>query len=375
MHLNLTSLLQKEGYLSDLPQVTVLIPARNEERCIEKCITSVIEQDYPKIEIVLIDDQSTDCTYDVMSRFVSNERGINVTVLKSGERKPDWTGKINAMYTGYSKIRGEIVLQIDADVILSKDALQKSVRYFIQEKLDLLSLLSTQILVTAGEKIFQTIIPILALSFCRISHVNNADSPKMFMNGQFILYRKSELDKLGGYASISGEVTDDIAIGNLFQANGRKVQLLYGQEYLKTRMYDSIPAIWRGWSKFLYNGIFLKISSVIFALTLISILLILVPTAAIATGIFEFFRHDQRILITFGVLSLITFFSFFQIFNINKMLKGAPAWTFTYPIGATFFCALLLVSTYQIKYGKGIKWKDINYFGKRGRHRISLRNN
>lgn len=349
------------------PVISVLIPVRNEAAKIERCIRSVVAQDHAPLEIVVVNDGSTDDTPAILDRLQRELPEARLRILHVERTPPGWTGKNWAMQVGSQELRGAWVLQIDGDVVLAPDALRRALTLAQHENDDLVSLLSTLEVETLAERLFHLPVPLFALLFNNLAAVNDPLSPKMFVNGQFILYRSDRLAGLGGYAVIAGEVADDIAIGRLFQRAGRRVRVLFGQEYVSTRMYETLPAIWRGWSKFLYNGLFLNVPNV--ALCVARILgIFVVPPAVLAVALIAAVWAPQSLPLALlaGASAAVSVFVYLVWRDLCTSLRGSQAIFLAYPVSALFFICLLVHSSYRIVTRRGVEWKGRIYFSEAG---------
>ncbi len=357
-----------EGWkLARDPKVSVLIPVRNEAKKIEACIRSVLAQDYSAEEIVVVDDGSTDATPEILERLQREPSAGALRVLRVDQTADGWTGKNWAMQMGARELSGEWILQIDGDVELAPDALRRSLVLVQREALDMLSLLSTLLAETLVERLFQLQIPMFALLFNNLDAVNDPTSPKMFVNGQFILYRAESFQTLGGYPAIASEVADDIALGRLFQRNGLAYRILFGQEYVRTRMYEDLRGIWRGWSKFLYNGLFLTPANVALCVGRILGIFVVPPVLMlISLGLALSGGASALLVWMLAGSSLVSSFVYKAWRILCISLRAERAVSVAYPVSALFFLALLVHSSYRIATRRGVVWKGRTYFSAEG---------
>src|SRR3954469_10460860 len=124
-----------------LPRVTILIPAKDEGERIRACITSALEQDYPKFNVIAIDDRSSDSTGTIMDEMAAAHPKLQVIHIRDGELREGWTGKCNALHTAVKHADGEFLLFMDSDVVITKDALSVTAARAAAHLYDLLSLL------------------------------------------------------------------------------------------------------------------------------------------------------------------------------------------------------------------------------------------
>lgn len=234
------------------PSVTILIPAKDEGERIRRCILSAIEQDYPKIEVIAIDDRSTDNTGAVMDELAAAHPRLKVLHITE---PPEfgWTGKNNALHQGSKHATGDWLLFVDSDVILQRDALTIGMAVVRRKNFGLLSLLPRLETESFWESLM---IPLCggAASSLYLIALNNVGEVKgsAFANGQFMLMSRTAYDKIGGHVTVRDRYCEDVAIARLFKENGLRPRVAWGNDYCSVRMYDGLAAVIRGWSRIYY---------------------------------------------------------------------------------------------------------------------------
>jgi chlorobactene glucosyltransferase len=185
----------------DQKLVSVLIPARNEEKNIEKCIKGVLSQDYQNKEIIVLDDCSTDKTYQIAFAFSDK----NIKVITGAPLPQNWLGKNWACNQLAQEANGEYLLFIDADVELKPEVISSAVFELEKSNAALISIFPTQIIKSFGEHFIVPLMNWLLLTFLPLKLVY-ASSSKSFVaaNGQFMLWRKSDYFKLGKHQVVKG---------------------------------------------------------------------------------------------------------------------------------------------------------------------------
>lgn len=234
------------------PLVSVLIPARNEERSIQHCLNSVISQSYKNIEILVLDDNSTDHTLQKLEQFGQRE---NLCVV-SGEDLPEgWTGKNWACHQLSLKAKGGLMLFIDADVELKEHALEYAVRLFEKKRLDTLSCFPTQIISTTGEAMVVPLMNWFLLSFLPLDMVLKSSSPALSAaNGQFILFSARSYRSIGGHSSHRAERVEDMALIRKIKTSGLRGMTVLGNSAVSCRMYSGFRESFGGFEKNFFPG-------------------------------------------------------------------------------------------------------------------------
>jgi chlorobactene glucosyltransferase len=235
---------------ANAPKVSVVIPARNEARNIEGCVRSVLTNDYPHFELIVVDDQSTDGT-GALARGITG-----VTVIETGAPPEGWFGKQWACQTGANYATGEIILFADADTRHRHDLITRSVNAILRRNADLFSIMGTQELGSFWEKMIQP--QVFSILFTRyggsesITRSRNAKSK--IANGQCLFVRRSAYDELGGHSLVKSHVADDLMMAQRYFERGRSVVIEQGLDQLSTRMYTSLKELTEGWGKNVFAG-------------------------------------------------------------------------------------------------------------------------
>jgi glycosyltransferase involved in cell wall biosynthesis len=234
--------------------VSVLIPARDEEKNIEKCIKGMLEQNYENKEIIVLDDNSTDNTYKLASYFSSS----NIKVLIGKELPTDWLGKNWACHQLAQEAKGEYLLFIDADVELTPEVISSAIFELDKSNAALLSIFPTQIIKSFGEHLIVPLMNWLLLTFLPLKLVY-ASASKSFVaaNGQFMLWKKDDYLKIGGHDKVKNKIVEDMELARLAKQNRLKVKTMLGGKLVFCRMYESFYQAYNGFTKNFFAGFLL----------------------------------------------------------------------------------------------------------------------
>ena len=232
-----------DAVISATPEVSIIVPARNEEVCLGDCLHSLVAQSGVTFEIIVVDDQSTDRTRAIAESFAG------VQVLSPGPLPEGWTGKNNAVAAGARVARGEWLLFTDADTVHLPRSLAGAVREAKECRAELLSYSPEQIAVTFWE------IATLPVVFAALARqyppalVSDPKSPLVAANGQYILVRREAYDAVGGHAAVATDLLEDVALARALKSSGRKIQFRYAGTSVRTRMYRNFHQLREGWTK------------------------------------------------------------------------------------------------------------------------------
>lgn len=229
--------------ITSLPQVSVIVPARNEEVSLGACLESLVPQIGVSFEIIVVDDHSTDRTREIAASFAG------VRVVEADPLPPGWTGKNNAVATGARAARGQWLLFTDADTIHLPGSLARALKEAQENGAELLSYSPQQIAVTFWE---MAVLPVVFAELARQyspSKVSDPASPIAAANGQYILVTRAAYNAVGGHAAIAQDILEDVALARAVKNSGRKIRFRYAADAVRTRMYRNYRQLRDGWTK------------------------------------------------------------------------------------------------------------------------------
>jgi len=224
-------------------EVTIVVPARNEEACLGDCLVSLVAQTGVTFEIIVVDDHSTDRTGEIARSFAG------VRVISPGPLPQGWTGKNNAVVTGAKQARGEWLLFTDADTVHLPGSLARARAEAKEHGAELLSYSPEQVAVTFWEL---ATLPVVFAELARQyppSKVSDPASPIAAANGQYILIRRPTYEAVGGHAAIATSLLEDVALARLVKDSGRRIRFRYAADAVRTRMYRNFRQLREGWTK------------------------------------------------------------------------------------------------------------------------------
>jgi chlorobactene glucosyltransferase len=232
-----------------MASLSVIIPARDEERNIEACVVSLAASEYPSFEIIVVDDQSQDRTAEIV-RGLDPGNAQAIRLVQGSPLPEGWLGKPWACSQGAALATGELLLFTDADTVHAPDLLARAVTELDRAGGDMITLIGRQIMATFWERLLQPqFFFLLAMRFPR---AGEEKEPRQWRhaiaNGQYILFRRNAYEGLGGHAAVAEEIVEDLRLAQLVVQGGWRL-VVRGAEGLKTRMYQSLADLVEGWSK------------------------------------------------------------------------------------------------------------------------------
>jgi chlorobactene glucosyltransferase len=339
---------------TDFPPVSIIIPARNEEKTLPTCLTSLGKQDYPAWEVIVVDDHSTDQTFTVTKSFIQDHS--NLKVIQSKDLPSGWTGKNWANYQGFRASTNEWLLFTDADTEFFPHALSAGIAYAQEKSLDMISLLPQANMSNFWDKITLPIIAGLIMAWCPFVKVNNPSSPIAGAIGAFILIKRKVYEAVGGHAAIRGKIVDDREFAILVKSSGYKFHLLNGTEIYRVRMYNSLKSLWQGWSKNLFLGMDKNYFNAGGTITIIFFLTVF-PFLVLLGWLIG---YNWSVVSGAGILAVNLVIVWIYL-HLQRMFKGnlSAAYGLSLPLGGVLVISLIVNSI--LRYHCGISWRGRNY--------------
>lgn len=345
---------------NNFPRVSIIVPARNEETYIRKCVDSLVKQDYPDFEIILVNDESSDKTLDIMYEYkISNSTIQVVNVNQPGD---DWMGKNWACYQGYLKSSGNLLLFTDADSYHSENTMSLAVQNLNHYRLDAITIMPRLI---CNDFFTQVTLPLLTTflhtSFSPLK-VNDGKSKVGYFFGSYFIIKRNTYEKIGSHAAVKHEIIEDGALGKKVKEENFKMKMLRGESY--------VHAIWARNSSELFKAIDRlvipifkenRVKSILLSLGLFFLLIFPFVTFFLSLTLCVIFPnvvHFVMLLLTGSILFILLLTNLIQLSNtlfLNKIyslgiILGAII------IVSRFFSRLVISNRNSI-----IKWRDRLY--------------
>ncbi|MCX7754158.1 MAG: glycosyltransferase family 2 protein [Anaerolineales bacterium] len=349
----------------DGPLVSVLVPARNEERNIRRCVEALLVQDYPHLEIIVLDDRSTDAPPAILSELA--RRDSRLVILAGNPLPPGWAGKPHALYQAARRACGEWLLFLDADTFLHPNAVSAALAAAKKTGADLYTVLTEQLTGSFWERaVMPLVMTALSVGFSP-RRVNNPHTRDAIANGQFILIKRTVYDAVGGHERLKNQIVEDKALAEQVKWNRYRLIVADGRGVAQTRMYTSLPEMWEGWTKNIYLGLADTPAMLLlgafgaFLALMAALVLPLWPLAAVV-----WYRAGGGWMALTVLLQALTVWGTLLVarMRVNAHM-GIPLWyVVTTPLGAAVFAAMMLASAWKVLSGQGVTWKGRTYASK-----------
>ena len=338
--------------------VSVVIPARNEARNIERCLRSVLTATYPRLEVIVVDDQSSDGTGDIARAIAAEDP--RVTVISNEPLPEGWFGKQWACQNGAAAARGEIILFADADTVQSSDLITRSVNAMMRRNADLFSVAGRQEMASFWEYLIQPqVFAFLLIRFGGTDSVaNSRHVSDKIANGQCLFVRRTVYDELGGHGLVKAHVADDMMMAQRYFARGKRVDMMLGHKQLSTRMYTSLRELIEGWGKNVFAGGIDSAMGGAFGRFVYPIALLIpplcgfVPAVVLIASLFTSVPGAVVLWATIAQTSLLLWW------GVVYLLMRRPLYVLLTPIGSVMLFYIFLRAVLR---GKRVMWKGRQY--------------
>lgn len=339
------------------PSISVIVAARNEERTIRQCVSSILAQYHPIQEVLVVDDSSTDRTPSVIRTFeLSNSR---VKLLLAPPVPHDWTGKTWASAYGADHASGEWLLFTDADVELAPTALTGAVEFAKHTSADAVSVYP---LLLARGFLASLLLPVmngLMRLFAPIVSVNSATRESAYVFGSFLLIKSDVYRQLGGHGSVRNQLLEDKALGRLIKRSGYNLKLARGEEVAKARFSDE--NVRHGLERVvIYNSRGSFLQAFLFLLAM-SFLLGYPYLALMLAGVFEISHFSPKSSPVF-LMSLASILILLLLYGLETDAAGRDGRrVILAPLASACFLICLASAVVKLVFRRGVVWKGRIY--------------
>jgi cellulose synthase/poly-beta-1,6-N-acetylglucosamine synthase-like glycosyltransferase len=370
IHLNIILIrtLRSEKRLDDFAEekplgsptlVSVVVPAKDEAETIEQTVRSILESEYERIELILVNDRSRDDTQATMERLAGEDARISVVAVQ--ELPSGWTGKTHALFVGAQRASGDLLLFTDADTVLNRRTITKAVGFFSANDSDMLSLLPQ-----FTERGFNenAVYPHLALGFSSVyplTQVNDPQEKAALASGCFIMIRRRAYEQIGSWKRFRREITEDVALSKAVKLSGFRLYVMRGGDLVRTKPFARLRDVCRFWKRSFYGGLEKSIPKIL-RLTANYVVLTILFGFFLLSAVLMLFGYTASANVALFVLSTLGMTGVVIPYGFIVRQEQGPWWYgLTAPLGMAIsawvaFSALLAVVT-----GRGINWRGSVY--------------
>jgi len=340
---------------ADPPLVSVLVPARNEERNIERCVRSLLAQDYPRLEVLVLDDDSDDHTAAIVEELARGDDRLRL--LRGRPLPPNWHGKAYACYQLARAARGEWLLFTDADTEHAPHCVSATVWMAQQTGADLLSLFPEFVAGTWGERLMLPIIPFALLAGLPLPFVHRLRPPRAAIAlGPFMLFSRHGYWRCGGHAAVRANIVDDLGLARQVKAVGGRLLLADGVDLVRARMYHGFRELWRGISKSTFAALHYSWTALAAAL-LSGGAAFLGPFAFLTLGLWR--GEMSRAWVGLPLLQVVLIWA--TSLAVARRFRMSQSMAFLRPLTMALTLIIALHSACSVRWGQGTVWKGRCY--------------
>jgi glycosyltransferase involved in cell wall biosynthesis len=330
------------------PKVSVIIAARNEARKIEQGLQSVLTQDYPNIEVIAVDDRSTDETGDILDRMAQADPCLHVVHIT--ELPHGWLGKTHALHFGVQNATGDLILFTDADVVMERTVLSRAIAYLRLKQLDHLAVGPKLKMPGTLLNMFGGAFTVFFGLYAKPWKARDPKSPRHIGIGAFNLIRTEAYRAIGGHQAIAMRPDDDMKLGKVIKKHGYHQDMLLGGDLITVEWYSSVGELIRGLEKNTYAGVDYN--------------LLVIVLSSVAQAL-VFFWPLVALLVTHGAtrwLNLAIVVLLVALYIDSAQTHGAKRWHCVgMPVTALLFQYIIWRATLKTLRNNGIDWRGTHY--------------
>jgi chlorobactene glucosyltransferase len=360
------------------PLLSVIVPARNEARNIRRCVEALLAQAYPDLEVIVVDDRSSDETPHILAEILADHSSEpasdpatqentpspgkpHLHVIQGEELPAGWAGKPHALVQGVAASHGEWLCFVDADTFAGSHLLSSAWAKAEELRADLLTLLTDQELGSFWEKVVLPVV-FMALSVgFPAQHVNDPRKPDAIANGQFILIRRAVYQAIGGHGAVKDRIDEDKGLAEAVKGAGYRLIFADGRRVVRTRMYTSLPEMWEGWTKNIFVGMRDRLGLLLVGALLGLIGALLLPVWLVGS-ILWYIVDGGWIPAGMTVEAVVLWhFLIWSRLQAARAFRISSAYAFTLPLAALVFTAMMFASAIKVLSGRGVSWRGRIY--------------
>ena len=342
------------------PMVSIIVPARNEERYIRKCVDSLVKQDYHDFEIILINDESSDKTLEIMNEYQNSYSTIKV--LNVNRPDADWTGKNWACYQGYLNSKGDLLLFTDADSYHSENTLSLVVQNIEHYRLDAITVMPRLLCNDFFTKVTLPLLTIFMHTRFSPLKVNDAKSKLGYFFGSYFLIKRDTYEQVGSHASVKHEIIEDGALGKKVKEGNFKMRMVRGESYVRSIWARNASELSKAIDRlvipiFMENRLKLSLLSVV--LFFLLIFPFLTVSLSLALSIIHPYILNFVILLLAGITLVILFLA--NLIQITMTLLLNKFYSLGLIIGATIIVSRFISRLIRSNRISIVNWRDRIY--------------
>ncbi len=341
--------------MDDAPSLSVIVPARNEERNIDACVRSLVAQRGTDVEVIVVDDRSTDGTRAILAKLEAEF--ANLRVVDGAPLPAGWVGKPWACAQGAACAHGSWLLFTDADSRHEPHASVSTLAFARAQRADAITIMTGQDMLTLGEQAaLPAILGLVVFATGPLEAVNDPRRPdRALANGQYVMIARDAYEALGGHGAVRGEIVEDIEFARHLKRDGRfRLLVAEGTRLVHVRMYRSLRELWDGFTKNMYLAARGNLAGLLGGTLFCASLSVLPPLLALASARERDRPAAVEALAVTGVVIAVAAYGADYV----SMPRRIAIYT---PFGLALFGLIALNSTRRALTGQGFEWRGRTY--------------
>jgi len=339
-------------------KVSIILPARNEEKFIGKCLDSLIKQDYDNYEIVTINDSSNDATGDIIKKY--SEKFPKVISVDAKPKPDGWIGKNWACIEGYKKASGDLLLFTDADTAHTSSVISLAVSHLLSLELDVLTVIPRMLCLDKITKITLPMISTFLHTRFSALRVNDTSKGTGYFFGSFFIIKKSTYDSVGTHESVKGELVEDGALGRKVKESGFKMRMVRGEHLVDAVWARDIHTLWNALKRLMIS-FYLQNAKMAVA-SFFGVLFLLFMAFPILGYSIIFFNSTDSFLMLFVISCTASILVYIGgILDATKGLDLKIKYSLFAPVGGFIVVSGFLAGLIQAKSKSAVAWRGRTY--------------
>jgi cellulose synthase/poly-beta-1,6-N-acetylglucosamine synthase-like glycosyltransferase len=340
------------------PKVSIILPARNEESFIAKCLNSLINQDYTNYEIIAIDDRSDDKTGEIIKK--NSQDSTKVKYVLAAPKPEKWIGKNWACVEGFKKSTGELLLFTDADTTHSSKTVSLSVSHLLSENLDALTVIPKMRCLDVWTRIALPVLSTFLHTRFSALRVNDSSKKTGYFFGSFFIIKRETYTRVGTHESVKGEVVEDGALGKKVKESGFIMRMVRGEHLVEAIWARDWPTLWHALKR-LMIPLYFQSKGIAVGIFVAVLFLLFIPFPAVVYSvIFESLSPSFVVLLSTSLIAA----GFVYLASIIDAIKGlglAVKYGLCAPLGSAIIVAGFASGLLNAKSNKAITWRGRTY--------------
>jgi len=340
------------------PKVSIILPARNEEKFIGKCLDSLIKQDYDNYEIITINDSSNDATGDIIKKY--SEKFPKVISVDAKPKPDGWIGKNWACIEGYKKASGDLLLFTDADTVHTSSVISLAVSHLLSLELDVLTVIPRMLCLDKITKITLPMISTFLHTRFSALRVNDTSKNTGYFFGSFFIIKKSTYDSVGTHESVKGELVEDGALGRKVKESGFKMRMVRGEHLVDAVWARDMHTLWNALKRLMIS-LCLQNAKIAVA-SFFGVLFLLFMAFPILGYSIIFFNSTDSFLMLFVISCIASILVYIGgILDATRGLDLKIKYSLFAPVGSFIVVCGFLAGLIQAKSKTAVSWRGRTY--------------